>query len=388
MKEKLVQKFLEKAKTKFGDKFDYSKVEYVDSKTPVVIICPIHGEFEITPVRFLQNKHGCRKCSIEHTHKLQTKTTEQFVKECKEIWGNAYSYENTNYINADTKVLINCPIHGEFLTRPADFVRGHGCSKCKSLSTIKFNKKTKSDTLETFITKSTLLYDNLFDYSKVLYVNSRTKVLIHSNLLNEDFLITPAKFLQGQFKQKYLNLPKNKASSLTKEIIIQRALLVHGNKYLYDKVVYKDLHTPILITCPKHGDFLQTPINHLWNREGCPICNNSKGEMFIDNTLNELNIDYKRQYAITYNNSKMYVDFCVLINNQKIFIEYNGRQHYEPVEVFGGVEKFKKQQERDLLLEKYCDEHNIILLTYKYDIPFDVLANLIKTNLNEIKDRS
>ena len=109
---------------------------------------------------------------------------------------------------------------------------------------------------------------------------------------------------------------------------------------------------------------------------------------FIDNTLNELNIDYKRQYAITYNNSKMYVDFCVLINNQKIFIEYNGRQHYELVEVFGGVEKFKKQQERDLLLEKYCDEHNIILLTYKYDIPFDVLANLIKTNLNEIKDRS
>ena len=57
--------FIEKCKFKFGDKFDYSKVNYIDSKTPVTIICPEHGEFQTTPSNFLRKKYGCSKCSHE-----------------------------------------------------------------------------------------------------------------------------------------------------------------------------------------------------------------------------------------------------------------------------------------------------------------------------------
>lgn len=78
-----LNRFLEKCKNKFGDKFDYSKVNYIDCNTPIIIICPVHGEFEITPTRFLQSKHGCKKCAIEASHKITTKTTESFIEEAK-----------------------------------------------------------------------------------------------------------------------------------------------------------------------------------------------------------------------------------------------------------------------------------------------------------------
>lgn len=82
-------KFIAKAIAKFGDKFDYSKVEYIDAKTKVKIICPIHGEFEQTPDKHLQSKWGCSQCSNSHrtvsqkardkAHSQRTITKEEFI---------------------------------------------------------------------------------------------------------------------------------------------------------------------------------------------------------------------------------------------------------------------------------------------------------------------
>jgi hypothetical protein len=385
---KLFEKFLQKAEKKFSNKFDYSKVDYINSDSPITIICPKHGEFITTPTRFLQSKHGCRQCSIEEGHKQQRKSHEQFIIECKEVWNTKYTYEKTKYVDSKTKVIITCPIHGDFTTNPPDFLNGHGCPKCKGQKTSIFNKNTKTDTLETFIDKATLMYNNLFDYSKVIYVNSRTKILIHSNLANEDFLITPNKFLQGDVKQKYLKIPKKDIpNNLNKEIFVQRAVLIHGNKYDYSKVEYTSVRDKVCIICPEHGEFWQTPTNHLWNSEGCPICNASKGEIFVGNVLSDLNLNYVRQYKINYNNKNLYIDYCVIVNNSLVFIEYNGIQHYQPVEYFGGEQEFIKQQERDLILRTYCKENNITLFEYKYDISFSELSLKIKKDIEYAKNR-
>lgn len=131
-------------------------------------------------------------------------------------------------------------------------MRGHNCPKCKADTTRKFNKN-KALTQEEFIKRCTLLYENLFNYSKVIYVNNKTKVLIHSNICNEDFLIIPSDFLRGNFKRKYIG-EDTKSQNLTSEIFIQRAKLLHKN-YDYSKVKYINLREKVCIVCPKHGEF-------------------------------------------------------------------------------------------------------------------------------------
>ena len=381
--EKNKQKFLEKAKVKFGDKFDYSKVDYIRADIPVTIVCPIHGEFEKTPTSFLVSKHGCNKCANQSNSDAKRITQEEFITRSKQLYSDKFTYEKTQYINSETKLIVTCRIHGDFLTKPSDFLKGHSCPKCKGEQTAKFNRETKRQTQEEFIKKCKLLYGNLFSYDKVIYINSRTKVLIHSNLCNEDFYEVPANFLQGRAKKKYLGLNYIK-QNLSKEAFIQRSKLIHGEDYDYSKCNYVDTKTKVEIICPKHGSFWQTPGNHIWNRQGCPVCNQSRGENMIANILDNLKINYKRQYVVNTNNRKYEIDFCFFLKDKIIFIEYNGQQHYQPIEFFGGEERFKEQVQRDEEVRQYCKNNNIILLEYKYDILFEDLQTLVRDNIKNI----
>ena len=123
------EEFIEKAKKIHGDKYDYSKAEYINSKTKICIICPKHGEFWIRPNDHL-NGQGCRKCSDELNGLKKRKTKEQFIEEARKIHGNKYDYSKVEYLGLNKKVCIICPEHGEFWQSPYGHLRGDGCSKC------------------------------------------------------------------------------------------------------------------------------------------------------------------------------------------------------------------------------------------------------------------
>lgn len=107
-------------------KYDYTKVDYINSNTNVLIICPIHGAFNQLPLNHLSG-HGCPKC-------VDTRlTTKDFVKQSVAIHGCKYDYSKVNYINSKTKVKIICPVHGEFTQLPISHYSGHGCPKCCNL---------------------------------------------------------------------------------------------------------------------------------------------------------------------------------------------------------------------------------------------------------------
>ena len=103
------ENFINKSKQVHGDKYDYSKVEYVNNSTKVCIICPEHGEFWQTPNSHLSG-NGCPKC-----YGNKKLTTEEYVSECKKIHNNKYSYDKTIYVNKRSKIIITCPIHGDFI---------------------------------------------------------------------------------------------------------------------------------------------------------------------------------------------------------------------------------------------------------------------------------
>ena len=113
MRKLTTYEFIEKAKKVHGDKYDYSKVEYVNSRTKICIICPQHGEFWQTPNAHLM-KEGCPKCKGENVSKVNRRTTNEFIEKAKKVHGDKYDYSKVDYKNNSTKVCIICPIHGEF----------------------------------------------------------------------------------------------------------------------------------------------------------------------------------------------------------------------------------------------------------------------------------
>lgn len=207
--------FIQRAKELHGDKYDYSKVEYIGSKDKVEIICPTHGSFFQIPNGHLMGE-GCKKCSQENTTFLPKATKEDFIKKASEIHNNFYDYSKSIFIKMVTPLVITCPTHGDFKLAPSKHIgaRKSGCPHClKEKGLVKARTTT-----EDFIEKASLVHNSIYDYSKVKYTLSSAKV----------------------------------------EII-----------------------------CPIHGSFLQTPSKHLYGN-GCPTCNKDS-----------LNLDYIERYANT-----------------------------------------------------------------------------------------
>lgn len=166
-------KFIEKAKEKHGNKYDYSKVKYVNNRTKICIICPNHGEFWQTPKDHL-NGCGCKTCYNERRGVIRTKTNNVFINQANEVHKNKYNYSKTNYINANEKVCIICPKHGEFWMRPANHLKGQGCPYCKN-EKIAVSKRSNT---KNFIERAAIKHNHKYDYSKVDYKNNYEKVCI------------------------------------------------------------------------------------------------------------------------------------------------------------------------------------------------------------------
>ena len=164
-----LNKFIEQAREVHGDKYDYSKVEYVNNSTKICIICPEHGEFWQEPATHLRSQ-GCPKCS--HTYK---RTKDDFIEDARKVHGDKYDYSKVEYVDTKTKVCIICHEkdefgneHGEFWQTPKNHLKGYGCKKCSN------NFLDEN----IFILKSQKIHGDKYDYSKVEYVNNKTKVCI------------------------------------------------------------------------------------------------------------------------------------------------------------------------------------------------------------------
>lgn len=254
--------FIEKARKVHGDKYDYSKVEYVNTKTKVCIICPIHGEFWTTPNKHLSSKQGCAECA--GNKKINT---EMFIEKARKIHGDKYDYSKVEYLNNQTLVTIICKEHGEFQQRPKDHLKGQGCPTCGHLRTA----ASKRSNTEEFIKKFNKLTNNFYDTSKVEYINNHTKVCIICPKHGE-FWATPNNLLDNRLcpkcgKEKAIE----KLKGMTTEEFIEKLKQVHGDKYIYDKVEYKGYGKKVTLTCPKHGDF-EAIASNLLKGHGCAKC--------------------------------------------------------------------------------------------------------------------
>lgn len=226
-------------------------------------------------------------------------------------------------------------------------------------------------TTEEFIQKARTIYGDIYDYSKVNYINNCTKVIIICKEHGEFLQIPILHLFQGGCRLCGIN---QRATKRRKNIIsfIDKSILIHNNKYDYSLIQYKNTNTKIKIICKKHGLFEQTPHSHLRGR-GCPKCNSSKGEEIIHFYLKEHKLNFiqqKRFHECKGIRNSLPFDFYLPEHNT--CIEFDGKQHFEPVLRWGGVKRFNETQITDKIKNEYCFKSNIRLIRISYNQINDV----------------
>ena len=311
MRRLTTEEFIKKAKEIHGDKYDYSKVNYINAQTKVCIICPIHGEFWVKPNTHLKG-NVCIKCSHNYSP-----TTEEWIARCVKKHGGRYDYSKVVYKKGSDKVCIICPEHGEFWQIARNHERGDNCPKCGKISSS--NKQRFTNKI--FIEKAQEKHGFIYDYSKVNYTSALKKVTIICPKHGE-FTQNAEAHMKGQGCPRCAQIKSNDSKKLTKEMFITKAKKLHGDKYDYSNVNYINYDNYVKIICPNHGKFLQTPDSHLQGK-GCPKCGRRlslKEDEIYDFIKNNLNCEIKKGYR-----KLIYpYELDIFIPSKNIAIEYNG----------------------------------------------------------------
>ena len=396
------ESFIEKSKKLHGEKYDYSKVVYVNNHTPVIIICPEHGEFKQLPMVHLR---GC-DCNLCGNEKIKNKLKKEkpiiildkekvleekrkkllknFIEKARKIHGDKYDYSKVNYINNSTKVCIIDEYGEEFWQMPSNHLKSQGTPKNR----YDLIRKKLALTSEEFIERARKIHGDKYDYSKVNYINNHTKVVLICSEHGE-FLISPDKHLSGRGCVKCSYVIRGKKQSLGKEEFVKRAKEIHGDKYEYSNVEYKNNITKVCIICPKHGEFWQPPQVHL-NGCGCNLCHCNKMETLLLNFFEEkkLHYEYQKQFEWLKDKKPLKLDFYLPDFN--VAVECQGEQHFYPVKHFGGEKKLIKNIKRDKLKKELCDMHGIKILYFsnlKIDDK-DIIRDLDKLMEEIVKNKS
>lgn len=317
------ESFLEKYNEKFGDKYDTSLVEYKDFETKVKLICPKHGVFEMSPHSLMSGK-GCPKCGKEMGHENKKIAREEIIARASKIHNFKYDYSKTFWNVLSDEVTMTCPIHGDFTQTMRKHLMGSGCRECG----YEKNRNTFRTPINEIIDKCKEVHNNKYEYIiDFEYVNNKS--YLHAVCpIHGEFWQEINAHLHGQGCPECGREETTKKLRKDKEYMVKRAIEVHGEKYSYDNFVYVNWHTKSYVTCPIHGDFFVTPLNHVTNGSGCPKCSHqvSKWEQEIYGFISSLGIECEQSNRSILNGKEI----DIFIPKFNIGIECDGlRWHNE-----------------------------------------------------------
>lgn len=389
----------------YDSNIDTSLIDYKGYNKLVILICKKHPETKIylTPItiknRVDKNIPLCDKCKEEKKYLGDNSLKEEFVKKIKEKYPTRdYDFTNMVFINYRTNIIIHCNKHNiDFDVNPWKLLNYgvEGCPKCDMEFRIE-KKRQKEE--KKFLDYMNSYFPEFQVSSEIKYINSITPIKLICKKHNEEILISPwdIKFNTPRLKRDIC--PKcteeNKRLENSK-LFIEKAILIHGSKYNYDKVNFINYDTNVTgIVCNKCGlVHSQNPYSHLRGYDCCNCYSNYKslGEQYVEKWLNENNIlDYVPEFYISdseilnkTNKSYVRIDFKVFYNNIEYWIEPSGAQHYKKVDIFQKTEEdFLNQLSRDESVRNYCKNHNIIYIEipYTYDTYIkisDILKKII-----------
>ena len=330
---------------------------YVNSSTRILHKCKIcKHEWRAYPENILKG-HGCSVCVgvIRKTHN-------EYVSELSIKNPNVIAIDE--YINAKTSIKHKCLIHNYIWSlTPTDALKGQGCPLCRGMKIS--DKQTKSH--DQYISECQEKRPNI----EVLgtYIDSKTQILHKCKIHNLNWLIRPYDALYGEGcpkcrSDKISSALKKDNSWYIEKLKIERPHIIALDEYI-------DYRTPIKHYCTLHQyEWIDSP-RCIFRDLGCPKCTGYKHETTISDWLDSFNILYIRQYTFDNCKDKRALPFDFYLPDLNICIEYDGRQHYEPVDFAGKGDEWAKEQLKitqyhDAIKNEYCKNNNIPLLRISY----------------------
>lgn len=184
---------------------------------------------------------------------------EIFIYRANQVHGKRYDYSLTVFKRTGDKISIICPEHGVFTQTAGSHLSGSGCSKCSVDRTRK--------TTQQFITEAHVVHQGKYSYDNTVYTRSQDKLQIDCRK-HGMFEQRASQHLSGHGCPQCALESRPKVTS---QEFIEKATLIHGNRYSYQDTVYTGVMEKLTITCEEHGNFLQIANHHLMGR-GCPKC--------------------------------------------------------------------------------------------------------------------
>ena len=355
MKSEYGKIFSDRVRSLVGEEYTFLE-DYIKAKTKIKVrhnIC--NYEYYVSPDNFVKGTR-CPSCSGNIK-----KSDEEFSNEIYKLVGKEYSFLES-YTNSGTPIKV---IHNNcgniYKVRPSSFIQNNArCPKCANEN----RRKLKTLTNEQFLAKIINLVDNEYTFLEE-YKGAYEKILVKHNICGNVYKVSPHRFSNGNRCKKCADEKQRKRHS---EFIIEVFALV-GDEYSFLEE-YRGARKKLKIihnTCGK--TFSSNPNNFLRGNR-CPHCNISKGEIAISRYLDKNGINFKQQ--ITFPELRMRsllrYDFAILGNNGsiKLLIEYDGHQHFEPIEIWGGEQEFKRILESDRLKDIHAKEKDIPLIRIPY----------------------
>lgn len=331
--------------------------EYTRRINRIECKCKIDG-FLWNPVAYsLLSGEGCPRCGNRSKAIKMKITQSQFIEEMKKANPNVEILGE--YISRKTKIKARCKLcYICWNVRPDDLMHGHGCPACGNKAKHLKQKKDKKQFLTELeaINKAIQIHGD--------YINSATKIKCSCNLCGVNWETLPNSLLLGigcpECGKERSGLKRRK----THEDFIKELSNTNSNIKVLEN--YTLTVEKVKCRCRTCGNEWRARAGGLLNGFGCPKCSASQGERHIDKILKKYNINFIPQHKFEDCKDKYPLPFDFYLPSKNIVIEYDGRQHFEAIDYFGGKEGFKGIQKRDQIKNNYCKKKSIKLIRISY----------------------
>lgn len=344
-----------------GDEYTFLDT-YVNAITKIRVKHNKCGNtYEVKPNQFLRGRR-CPYC-----YGNLKKTDAQFKQEVFNLVGNEYTFLDP-YVDSRTKLNVRHNKCGHtYKVLPSKFFSGRRCSYC-------FGKRKKTDT-----EFKQEVYDLVGSEYTFLdsYANNHTKLKVKHNKCSNIYEVKPNDFLTGHRCPYCAGYMKKNNIQFKQEV---KTLV--GSDYVFLDA-YVNNKTKLRVVHNKCNNIYDVTPSDFIQGYRCPYCNSSKGETLITKLLDTFNISYEPQKIFDSLRDAQPLSYDFYIPDQSILIEYQGIQHYQPVDHFGGKSQFKLQQKHDKMKSDYAKDngYNLITVPYTEDTFSKIKKYLIKHGL-------
>lgn len=299
------------------------------------------------------------------------KTKEEFTKEVYDLVGEEYTFLDEYKTSKDNLLFKHNKCGYVGYINPDNFLRGTRCSKCS------FGKmgKSRRKTTEQFKNE---VYSVVGEEYTVLgeYQTNDTNILMRHNICGLEWEPRPSLFTKcGKRCPRCSKVYKRTQKDFEDDIY-----RLVGDEYIFQEP-YKTVGDKIKVLHKDCGNTYEVKPTHFLAGSRCPQCRFSRGERKVKEALEKNGVEYQREYVI---GGLLRMDFR--LTELRAFIEYDGIQHYEPVEFWGGEEALESLQFRDSVKDSFCGMQGIPLLRIPY-WDFDNIPEIVENFINEVKTK-